>query len=65
MPGLIGLLPAIQAEKGGCMQKEKGEKALEEENDYEGTSIRGRGEEEASKVVGKSVIWNVWHIHRD
>lgn len=56
MPGLIGLLPAIQAEKGGCMQKEKGEKALEEENDYEGTSIRGRGEEEASKVVGKSVI---------
>ena len=38
------------------MQKEKGEKALKEGNKYEETSIRGRGGEEVTKIVGKSMI---------
>jgi len=41
---------------GGYMQKEKGEKALKEGNKYEETSIRGRGGEEVTKIVGKSMI---------
>lgn len=57
--GRMGLLPGIQAGGGsgvGCMQKEKGEKALKEGNEYEEASIRGRGGEDATKIVGKSTI---------
>ena len=61
----MGLLPGIQAGGGGYMQKEKGEKALKEGNKYEETSIRGRGGEEVTKIVGKSMIWNVWPSQRD
>ena len=40
----------------GCMQKEKGERALKQENKYEESSIRGRGGGEVTRIVGKSMI---------
>ena len=38
------------------MQKEKGERALKQENKYEESSIRGRGGGEVTRIVGKSMI---------
>ena len=55
--GQVGLFPGIQVGGGrGCMQKEKGERALKQENKYEESSIRGRGGGEVTRIVGKSMI---------